>query len=40
MGKGALGGNATAFVCTDRDCKAPTRDPEELRRQILEGWAA
>lgn len=29
-------GRATAYVCVDRTCKHPTRDPEELDRQLKE----
>ena len=37
-GKTARDGKPTAYVCRFGACDAPTRDPEELRRQLLEGW--
>jgi len=37
-GKLARSGRATAYVCQEGSCKAPTSDPAELRRQVLEGW--
>ena len=33
-GKKALEGRATAYVCRNYACQAPTSDPEELRRQL------
>jgi len=34
-GKKAVAGQPTAYVCQGRTCGPPTRDPSELRRQIL-----
>jgi len=38
IGKVAIDGNATAYVCQFGTCKAPTGDAEELLAQVLEGW--
>ena len=37
--KTAIDGDATAYVCTFGTCQAPTGDPSELRKQVMEGWA-
>ena len=34
------GSPATAFVCQNFTCKAPTRDPAKLRAALAEGRAA
>ena len=34
--KRAIGGKATAYVCTDRVCKAPTSSPEIFAKQLAE----
>ncbi len=33
-GRGAIGGKATAYLCTGFTCQAPTTDPQELRAQL------
>ncbi len=38
LGKRALDGKATAYVCKQSACKLPTSDPGVMRAQILEGW--
>jgi uncharacterized protein YyaL (SSP411 family) len=38
-GKRSLADAPTAYVCRLGSCKRPTPDADELRRQILEGWA-
>ncbi|MBI5532245.1 MAG: thioredoxin domain-containing protein [Deltaproteobacteria bacterium] len=38
QGKIAQGGKPTAYVCRFGTCQAPTGDPGELRKQVLEGW--
>ncbi|RJO66158.1 MAG: thioredoxin domain-containing protein [Myxococcales bacterium] len=37
--KGRLNGKPTAWVCRYGLCQKPTRDPAELRQQLLEGWS-
>jgi uncharacterized protein YyaL (SSP411 family) len=37
-GKTAGEGGALAHVCERGACQRPTADPEELRRQLLDGW--
>jgi uncharacterized protein YyaL (SSP411 family) len=38
-GKGAISGRATAYVCRDFRCDAPTTAPEELARQLAAATA-
>ena len=35
-GQGSVGGKATAYVCTGHACKAPTTDPGEMVKALLE----
>ena len=37
--KRAIDGKTTAYVCRYGLCKIPASDPEQLRKQILDGWA-
>lgn len=37
-GKTAISGSATAYVCRAGACERPTGEPEQLRRQVMEGW--
>jgi hypothetical protein len=37
-GKRAEAGRATAYVCRAGACRRPTGEPDELRRQVMEGW--
>ncbi len=39
LGKAQWEGKPTAFVCKKGACNAPTSDPQEMLRQISEGWA-
>ncbi len=38
-GKTAVNGKATAYVCRLGACRLPTSDPDDMRAQLLEGWA-
>ena len=38
MGKAAIDGRATAYVCEFGTCQAPTGDPARMREQVLGGW--
>ncbi len=38
VGKTALGGRPTAFVCTFGTCKRPTASAKTLKTQLLSGW--
>jgi len=39
-GKTARDGIPTAYVCREGACNEPVQTDAELRRQLLEGWAA
>jgi len=37
-GKKALGKKATAYLCQQGSCQAPTHDAHKLRVGLLRGW--